>query len=147
MTVFGHVNLASRQCIIGLHATRRGCLDRDDIVALVFLAGHQETEFSHAFRATAGDRFPLRDLASSCPVAVLLMELLLASLALALQALDNVDGPTNVDVAVVHDLLSGLLALQAHSTSTWKGLSLGETGAAGEVELDLTTTRGSKGCK
>lgn len=122
----------------------QACLDGKDIVGLVLLASHEKAEFPHAFRAATGNRLALGDLASSSAVAVLLVELLFASLTLTLQTLDNIDSTTNVGIVVVFDLVSGLLSLVAHCTATRKRLGVSESRATSQVEVDLAAARRSK---
>jgi hypothetical protein len=72
------------------------------------------------------------------------MELLLASLTLTLQTLDDIDSATDVGIVVVFDLVSGLLSLVAHCTTTWKRLGVSEPRATSQVEVDLAAARRSK---
>jgi hypothetical protein len=73
------------------------------------------------------------------------VELLLAALTLALQALDDVNGTTDMSIVIVGHLVSGVLSLVTHGATTRQGLGLGETGAASKVEVDLAAARRSKG--
>lgn len=83
-------------------------LDRYDIIALVLFASHEKPKLLHAFGTTSRLRFPLRDLAASSSIAVLLKELFLAALSLALKAFDNINGATKMAVRFV--LVLGVLA-------------------------------------
>jgi hypothetical protein len=111
---------------------------------LVLLASHQKAELSHAFGTTTRNGLGLGDLASAGAVAVLLVELLLASLALALQALDNVNGTTNVSVVIMGHLVAGVLSLVTHGTTTGQRLGVGKTRTASKVEVDLAAARRSE---
>lgn len=71
-------------------------LNGKNIVSLGNLSGHEKSNFSHALGALAALGAPLGDLALTRAVAELLLELIAASLALLLEALDNVNGATNM---------------------------------------------------
>lgn len=80
-------------------------LDGEDIVALVLFSGHDKTELTHALSTSTRKRLAFRKLASPGAIAIFLMELLLASLALSLQALNDVNGSTDVNIVVILGLV------------------------------------------
>jgi hypothetical protein len=121
------------------------CLDGKDVVGLVLLSSHQKAELSHTFGTTTRNGLGLGNLTTTSAVAVLLVELLLAALTLALQALDDINGTTDMSIVIVGHPVSGVLSLVTHSATTGQGLGLGETGAASKVEVDLAAARRSKG--
>jgi hypothetical protein len=65
---------------------------------LVFLASHEESQLSHSESPATWLGFSLWDLTATSPVAVLLLKLLLASLALLLKALNNVNRAANREI-------------------------------------------------
>lgn len=123
---------------------KEACLDGKDVVGLVLFASHQKAELSHTFGTATRNGLRLGDLAATGAVAVLLVELLLASLTLALQALDDVNGTTNVSIVVVGHLVAGVLSLVTHGTTTRERLGVGKTRTASKVEVDLATARRSE---
>lgn len=113
-------------------------LDGEHVVAVVLLARHEQTKLLHALGAPSRLRLPLGDLSSPRPVAVLLVELLLPSLPLPLEALDNVDGPSDVHVIIVAILDAPILShLRKQRGWARQGLGVSCQGSTGEVELHM----------
>jgi hypothetical protein len=123
---------------------KEACLDGKDVVSLVLLASHQKAELSHTFGTATRNGLGLGDFATTSAVAVLLVEFLLASLTLTLQALDDIDGATNVSIVIVCHLVAGVLSLVAHGTATGQRLGVSKTRTACKVEVDLAAARRSE---
>ena len=108
---YGGSNIA---CMSHIYVGRPALLHGEDELTWSTFASHEQADLAHAFRSLArlGPLFMYLALAGSVAVfvEVLLLELLLPSLPLLLEALDDVDGTSHVSVIPVHRVGPGPLA-------------------------------------
>lgn len=109
-------------------------LDGKNIMTRSNLAGHDQAELPHALRTLTGGRTLGLRFLLACTTAVLLVELLLATLPLLLETLDDVDGTADVSgpPGSVYGLGFASLEMREHAWGSGKGLGVNEARTEGK---------------
>jgi len=114
-------------------------LDGEDVIALVLLPCHEKAQFLHTLGSATGHGLALRNLSATRAINIFLMKLLTASLPLLLQALDNVNGPSNVGVvgAVVGFRAFRVLHVSEESRRAGERFGVNQAGSTSQVEIGM----------
>ena len=124
---------------------KRGYLDvileREHVIAAL-----SSDQLLHALGTLAGQRLLLMNLSLASAVALFLLKFLLAPLALLLQALDNVNGPSDVPLGACVSRMATTLSLEVareHGRSTRQRLRKRQAGSSRKCFAKLLPPCGS----